>query len=84
MNKSERNQRKLDKGPDALDAGIEQPSLFSYYIQAAYLACRFGVGLDYAFRRYVKPTMISDAPIRPFSRDEWDNIVCKDPDVLNS
>lgn len=45
-------------------------SLFGYYVQAALVAARMGIGLDYAFRRYVKPAMPQDGGLMPFTHEE--------------
>lgn len=42
--------------------GNEELSLFDYYIQAAAIAVKMGIGLDYAFKTYVKPHMPDKVP----------------------
>lgn len=49
----------------------EEVSLFGYYVRAANVAAGLGIGLGYAFDKYVKPTMPKDRPIRPYTREEW-------------
>lgn len=49
-------------------------SLFDYYIQAAAVAVRMGIGLEYAFKTYVKPHMPESVPtLTP----EQAAIICK-------
>lgn len=52
----------------------EEVSLFGYYVQAANVAARLGIGLAYAFDRYVKPTMPKDGSIRPYTEREFEEI----------
>jgi hypothetical protein len=35
----------------------EEKSLLDYYITAAIIAAKMDIGLEYAYRQYVKPTM---------------------------
>jgi hypothetical protein len=44
-------------------------SLFGYYVSAALIAARMGISLDYAFKKYVKPTM-PDEDIELFTQEE--------------
>jgi hypothetical protein len=47
-------------------------SLLDYYIKAAVVAIRLGIGLQYAFDRYVKPHMPPRREIKPIRPDqEW-------------
>lgn len=50
---------------------FEQPSLFGFYVRAAMIAAKMGIGLEYAFRRYVKPSIIEDATLMAFTSDEY-------------
>lgn len=54
-----------------LDDECEQPSLFSFYVRAAMIAAKLNIGLEYAYRRYVKPSIIEDATLRPFTDEEY-------------
>jgi hypothetical protein len=49
---------------------VQQPSLFAYYVMAAKVAASLDIGLGHAFNHYVKPRMIVDAKIVPFSSEE--------------
>jgi hypothetical protein len=48
-----------------------QPSLFSFYVRAAVIAVKLNIGLEYAYRRYVKPSIIEDASLVPFTDEEY-------------
>lgn len=50
---------------------VEQPSLFGFYVRAAVIAVKLNIGLEYAYRRYVKPSIIEDATLRPFTDEEY-------------
>lgn len=50
---------------------VEQPSLFGFYVRAAVIAVKLNIGLEYAFRRYVKPSIIEDATLRSFTDEEY-------------
>lgn len=54
-----------------LDDECEQPSLFSFYVRAAMIAAKLNIGLEYAYRRYVKPSIIEDASLRSFTSEEY-------------
>jgi hypothetical protein len=54
----------------ALPEDVIQPSLFAYYVQAAKVAAFLGVGLGHAFNQYVKPHIIMDAKLVPFTDEE--------------
>lgn len=49
----------------------EEVSLFGYYVRAANLAARLGIGLGYAFDKYVKPTMPKVGEIKTYTSEEW-------------
>lgn len=53
-------------------------SLFGYYVQAAAVAARMGIGLDYAFRQYVKPHMKDDCDVIPFTQEEYRTLFWKE------
>ncbi len=52
----------------------EEVSLFGYYVRAANVAARLGIGLGYAFDKYVKPTMPKGGEIKPYTKEEWSEI----------
>ncbi len=45
-------------------------SLLDYYVTAAIIAVKLDVGIEYAFRKYVKPHMPTDGGIQPFSLEQ--------------
>lgn len=52
----------------------QQRSLFGYYVQAALIAAQMQIGLDYAFKRYVKPEMPSEG-LLTFTHEEAEALV---------
>lgn len=64
--------KKHNRGCDRmLVEDFDQPSLFGFYVRAAMIAAKLGIGLEYAFRRYVKPSIIEDASLMAFTSDEY-------------
>ncbi len=49
----------------------EEVSLFGYYVRAANVAARLGIGLGYAFDKYVKPTMPKGVDLKVYTSEEW-------------
>lgn len=47
-----------------------ETSLFGYYCIAAKVAVAMGIGLEYAFKRYVEPTIPKDADVPGFTEEE--------------
>lgn len=47
-----------------------QTSLFGYYCVAAKVAVGLGIGLEYAFKRYVEPTIPKDVVVPGFTPEE--------------
>jgi hypothetical protein len=45
-------------------------SLLDYYVTAAIIAVKMNIGLDYAFRRYVKPTMPHDGSVQAYRPEQ--------------
>ena len=45
--------------------GAGGPSVFGYYVRAAAIAVQLGIGIGYAFKRYVEPEMVSENACRP-------------------
>lgn len=54
-----------------LSEDCHQPSLFGFYVRASMIAAKLGIGLEYAFRRYVKPSILEDASLMAFTSDEY-------------
>jgi hypothetical protein len=46
----------------------KEKSLLDYYVIAAVIAVENGIGLQYAFDRYVKPKMPND--VKPYTPDQ--------------
>jgi hypothetical protein len=53
----------------------EPLSLLDYYYKAARVAATMGVGLDYAFKRYVKPHMPPENEIDVMTQAQANQIV---------
>lgn len=52
----------------------DEVSLFGYYVRAANVAASMGIGLGYAFDRYIKPTMPTGEMIKTYTRQEYAEI----------
>jgi hypothetical protein len=74
MSKDSRNKK---TNRNVLPEEVQQPSLFAYYVIAAKVAASLNIGLGHAFNHYVKPHMIVDAKLVPFTGEEQEALFGK-------
>jgi hypothetical protein len=65
----------MHAGARAVSDINENLSLLDYYYKAARVAATMGVGLDYAFKRYVKPHMPPESEIDVMTQAQANQIV---------